>query len=56
MENKSGFFKTHGDAITIISVIAGLNIAIGAIMISMWISHASRIDTLYNTIINLIQK
>lgn len=39
MEEK-GFFRNHADTVAII----GVNIAIGAILISMWISHASRID------------
>lgn len=35
-----GFFKNHADTLAIITV----NIAIGAILISMWISHAHRVD------------
>lgn len=42
---KQSFLKTHGDAITII----GVNIALAAIMMSMWISNTHRIDAGWQT-------
>lgn len=39
MENKS-FFKNHADTLAIM----GLNLAIAAILISMWVSNTSRVD------------
>ncbi len=42
MNTDTGFFKNHADTLAII----GVNLAIGAILISMWISHASRIDSI----------
>lgn len=43
MENtqKQSFLKNHADTIAII----GVNIAIAAILISMWVSNTSRIDS-----------
>ena len=41
MENKQNFLKNHADTLAII----GVNLAIGAILVSMWISHAHRIDS-----------
>ncbi len=38
---KSSFLKDHADTLAII----GVNIAIGAILVSMWLSHAHRIDS-----------
>lgn len=40
MEDKPSFLKNHLDTIAII----GVNVAIGAILVSMWISHSHRID------------
>jgi len=40
MNENQGFFKSHADTITII----GVNIAIAAILFSMWVSQSSRID------------
>lgn len=49
-EQKQSFMKNHADAIAIITV----NIAICAIMISMFISHSSRIDSTNARIDNAI--
>ena len=40
MEEIPNFLKNHADAIAIV----GVNIAIAAIMISLWISTTSRVD------------
>jgi len=40
MKNETGFFKNHADTLAII----GVNLAIAAILISMWISNSHRID------------
>lgn len=37
---KNSFLKNHADTLAII----GVNIAIGAILISMWVSNTNRID------------
>ncbi len=37
---KENFFKNHADTLAII----GVNIAIAAILITLWISNSSRID------------
>ncbi len=57
-ETKS-FFKNHADTIAIISV----NIAIGAILITMWLSNTScitaanaRIDTLHVMFYDLLRE
>lgn len=44
--NEKGFFKNHGDTVAIIAV----NIAIGAILVSMWISNCSSINTAHSRI------
>lgn len=49
---KESFFKNHADAIAVV----GVNIAIAAILISMWIAQSARIDTLYNILINMMDK
>lgn len=49
-EEKSNFFKSHADAIAIVTV----NVAICAIMISMFISHSARIDAANARIDNAI--
>jgi len=42
LENtRTGFFKNHADTIAII----GVNLALAAIMMSMWISNTHRIDS-----------
>lgn len=41
VNEKTGFFKNHSDALAII----GVNIALAAIMVSMWISNTHRIDS-----------
>jgi hypothetical protein len=46
MENIPTFLQNHGDTIAII----GVNIAIAAIMISMWLSHSHRIDSSHDRI------
>ncbi len=40
MEDKPSFFKNHVDTIAII----GVNIAISAILVTLWISNSHRID------------
>ena len=40
MERKPSFLKDHADTIAII----GVNIAIAAVLVTMWISHSHRID------------
>lgn len=40
IEKKSSFLKNHADTLAII----GVNIALAAVMISMWISNCHRID------------
>lgn len=40
MNDKMGFFKNHADTLAII----GINLAVAAILISMWISNSHRID------------
>lgn len=40
MENKIGFLKNHADTIAII----GVNIALAAILVSMWVSNTHRVD------------
>ena len=40
MENKPSFLKNHADAIAVV----GVNIAIGAILVSMWLSNCSNIN------------
>lgn len=40
MDNKQTFLKNHIDTLAII----GVNIAIAAILITMWVSQSSRID------------
>lgn len=40
MENKPSFLKDHADTLAII----GVNVAIAAILISLWTSNSSRID------------
>ncbi len=50
MSDKQNFFKNHSDAIAIVTV----NLAICAIMISMFISHSSRIDSANSRIDNAI--
>ena len=40
MDNKQSFLKNHADTIVII----GVNIAIAAILVTMFVSNASRID------------
>ncbi len=49
---EKGFFKTHGDALAVV----GVNIAMMAIMISMWISTNSRIDAMYSIIVGILKK
>ena len=58
MEKKASFVKEHADAIAII----GVNIALSAIMISLWVSNTHRIDAtnarmdgLFNQIIELVK-
>lgn len=58
MEDKPSFMKIHSDTIAII----GVNIVIAAILITMWISHAHRIDavnarldTLHLVIIDMLK-
>lgn len=41
MENKPNFLRDHADTLAII----GVNIAIGAILVSMCIFHAHRMDS-----------
>ncbi len=38
------FIKNHGDTIAIIGSTVGVNIALGAILIGLYISNSSRID------------
>lgn len=59
MENNNGFLRNHADAIAII----GVNIAIAAILITMWVAQSSRIDcvnsrmdNVYNVILEMIKK
>jgi hypothetical protein len=40
--NDDNFFKNHADTIAII----GVNMAIAAIILSLWISNSSRIDAI----------
>lgn len=40
MDQKSSFMKEHADTMAII----GVNIAIAAVLVTMWISHAHRMD------------
>lgn len=40
MENKPSFLTNHSDTLAII----GVNIAIAAILISMWVSNTTRVD------------
>lgn len=42
---KESFLKNHLDALAVIISIVSVNLAIGAIMISLWISNSSRIDS-----------
>lgn len=56
---KNSFFKNHADAIAVV----GVNIAIGAILISMWMFNTNRIDAtnarmdqVYNVILNMMKK
>lgn len=56
---KGNFFKNHADTLAIM----GLNLAIAAILISMWTANTSRIDAanartdqLYQTLIELINQ
>lgn len=44
ISEKTGFAQKHGDTIAIIASTLGANIAIAAIMISMWASNTHRID------------
>lgn len=39
-DNSTGFFKNHADTLAII----GVNLAIAAMLISLWMSQSSRID------------
>jgi hypothetical protein len=41
MEEKQSFLKNHADTLAIIAV----NIGVAAILISLWISNSSRIDS-----------
>ena len=58
-DNKQSFLKNHVDTLAII----GVNIAIAAILITMWISHAhrmdcanQRIDTLHTMFYDLLKE
>lgn len=65
MSEKTGFIKAHGDTITIV----GVNIALAAMMMSMWISNTSgisacnaridatmsRIDGMYEVLMNHVK-
>lgn len=59
MENKSGFFKSHADTMAII----GVNLAIGAILLTICLSNMSsiaaansRIDTLHVMFYDLLKE
>ena len=59
MSEKQGFFKNHADTVAII----GVNLAIAAILVSMWVSNSSRIDAanartdcVYNMIYDLLKE
>lgn len=52
MDDKTGFFKTHADALAVV----GINLAMMAIMITMWISTNNRIDAVYSVLIELVKK
>lgn len=45
MEKKASFFKEHGDTIAIIASTLAINLAVSAIMISMWITITQHMDT-----------
>ncbi len=56
---KQSFLRNHVDTLTII----GVNLAIAAILISMWVSNTNRIDAcnartdqLYQTLIDMINQ
>ena len=40
IKNNEGFFKNHADTLAII----GVNLAIAAILVSLWVSNSHRID------------
>lgn len=59
MEDKSNFLKNHADTLAII----GVNIGIGAILVTMCLSNMSninaanaRIDTIYNMFYDLLKE
>lgn len=45
-DKQPGFLRNHADTLTIIAVIVGL----GAIMMSLWLSNSSRVDSAHNRI------
>lgn len=52
---KQSFTQAHGDTIAIIGSTLGVNIAIAAIMISMWASNTHRIDATNSRIDSMCQ-
>lgn len=47
---KQSFFKDHADAIAIIASNVGLILAVVVIMITLWLSNSSRVDSAHNRI------
>lgn len=66
MSEKANFMKNHGDAIAIIASVVGVNIALAAILVALYMSNASgiancmtridscmvRIDGIYELLMN----
>lgn len=59
MEKKNAFFKNYPDTLAII----GVNLGIGAILVSLWLANCSRIDatnarsdTLYTMFYDLLRE
>jgi hypothetical protein len=59
IESVPSFFKNHADTLTII----GVNLAIAAILVSLWISNSHRVDAanarsdqLYNIIVDMLKQ
>lgn len=49
-EEKQSFLRDHADTIAIIGTVITVNLAMGAIMIALWVSNSSRVDNAHTRI------
>jgi len=55
-QEKIGFLKNHGEAIAVVGSIAAVNIALGGILIALYISNVSSINTCMTRIDNTMTR